>query len=113
MRYPRGTGMTEVTYGELADVARAVAKGLIALGIEAGDRVSILGSTRAEWTLCDLGSLCAGAVVAPIYHTNSPGECEHVLGNSQARLVFCEDDDSGGEDRRDPRESVRSLSTSL
>jgi long-chain acyl-CoA synthetase len=64
---------------------------LIALGIQAGDRISILGSTRAEWTLCDLGSLCAGAVVAPIYHTNSPGECEHVLGNSQARLVFCED----------------------
>jgi long-chain acyl-CoA synthetase len=83
--------MTEVTYGELVDLARAIAKGLIALGIEAGDRISILGSTRAGWTLCDLGSLCAGAVVAPIYHTNSPGECEHVLGNSQARLVFCED----------------------
>jgi long-chain acyl-CoA synthetase len=91
LRYPHGTAMTEVTYGELADVARAIARGLIALGIEAGDRISILGSTRAEWTLCDLGSLCAGAVVAPIYHTNSPGECQHVLGNSQARLVFCED----------------------
>jgi long-chain acyl-CoA synthetase len=91
LRYPHGFAATEVTYGELAEVARAIARGLIALGIQAGDRISILGSTRVEWTLCDLGALCAGGVVAPIYHTNSSGECGHVLGNSQARLVFCED----------------------
>jgi long-chain acyl-CoA synthetase len=91
LRYPHGAGMTEITYGDLVETVRAIARGLIALGIEGGDRVSILGSTRAEWTLCDLGALCAGAVVAPIYHTNSPGECQHVLGNSGARVVFCED----------------------
>ena len=91
LRYPYAGGVAEVTYGELTDRAFAIARGLIALGIEPGDRVSILGSTRAEWTLCDLGIVCAGAVVAPIYHTNSPAECGHVLGHSQARLVFCED----------------------
>jgi len=91
LRYPDERGYAEVSYGELAERARVIARGLIALGIEAGDRVSILGSTSAQWTLCDLGALCAGAVVAPIYHTNSPGECEHVLGDSRARLVFCED----------------------
>ena len=91
LSYPHGGETVQVTYREVADRARAIARGLIAIGIEPGDRVSILGSTCAQWTLCDLGSLCAGAVVAPIYHTNSPSECLHVLGHSQARLVFCED----------------------
>ncbi len=40
---------------------------------------------------CELGAVCAGAVVAPIYHTNSPEECRHALADSEARLVFCED----------------------
>ncbi len=91
LRYPHEGAMAEITYGDLADRARAIARGLIAIGVEPGDRVSILGSTSPQWTLCDLGALCAGAVVAPIYHTNSPAECQHVLGHSQARLVFCED----------------------
>ena len=37
----------------------------------------------AEWTLCELGAVCAGAVVAPIYHTSSPEECRHVLADSR------------------------------
>ena len=52
--------------------------------------MSILSSTRAEWTLADLGSLCAGAIVAPIYDTNSPEECRYVLEHAGSRLVFCE-----------------------
>ena len=73
-----------------ATAAAELALGLIALGIEAGDVVSILCSTRAEWTLCEMGAVCAGAVVAPVYHTNSPEECRHVLTDSGARLVICE-----------------------
>lgn len=91
LRYPDGGLMASTSYAELARRCQEVARGLIALGIGSGDRVSILGSTRWEWTVCDLGSACAGAVVAPIYHTNSPGECAHVLSDSGARLVFCED----------------------
>ncbi|MGA2010351.1 MAG: long-chain fatty acid--CoA ligase [Solirubrobacteraceae bacterium] len=91
MRSPSGSGTATVTYGALVERARLIARGLIALGIKPGDRVSILGSTRAEWTLCDLGAVCAAAVVAPIYDTNSPSECAHVLRHSQARLVFCQD----------------------
>ncbi len=91
LRYPQDGATAEITYGQLAERARAIARGLIALGLKPGDRVSILGSTSAQWTLCDLGALCAGGVVAPIYHTNSPAECQHVLGHSQAHVVFCED----------------------
>jgi len=85
-----------ITYAQLGERSRELARGLIALGIERGDVVSILSSTRAEWTLCELGAVCAGAVVAPIYHTNSPEECRHVLEHSQARLVFCENAEQVG-----------------
>ena len=65
---------------------------MIALGIKPGDRISILADTRPEWTLADAGTFCAGTVVAPIYQTNSPEECEYVLRHSEARAVFCEDE---------------------
>ncbi len=91
LRYPTPAGAQTVTYAELGERSRELALALIALGIEGGDVVSILCSTSAQWTLCELGAVCAGAVVAPIYHTNSPEECRHVLADSEARLVFCED----------------------
>ena len=91
LRHPVDERFESITYRELGERARAIALGLIAMGIETGDVVAILGSTRAEWTLCEAGALCAGAVVAPIYHTNSPEECRHVLAHSEARLLFCED----------------------
>jgi long-chain acyl-CoA synthetase len=90
LRHPLGEVYESITYSELGERASEIARGLIGLGIERGQVVSILGSTSAEWTLCEAGALCAGAVVAPIYHTNSPDECRHVLSHSEARLVFCE-----------------------
>jgi long-subunit acyl-CoA synthetase (AMP-forming) len=59
LSYPQAGTVVEVSYRELSERARSIARGMIALGIEPGDRVSILGSTRADWTLCDLGALCA------------------------------------------------------
>ena len=91
LRYRRDGRMITISYPELGDSVTEIACGLIALGIERGDRVAILGSTSADWTLADYGALCAGAVVTPIYHTNSPEECAYVLEHSGARLVFCED----------------------
>ena len=91
LRFAREGDWTEMSYAALGDAVRGIARGLMALGVERGDRVSILSGTRAEWTLADLGSLCAGAVVAPIYHTNSPGECRYVLEHAGSRVVFCED----------------------
>jgi long-chain acyl-CoA synthetase len=91
LRYRDAGGWREVSYQQLVKSARDVARGLIALGVEPGERVSILSDTRAEWTLADAGSFCAATVVAPIYQTNSPQECEYVLSHSEARAVFCED----------------------
>ena len=90
LRFARDGEWTEMSYAELGKAVSDIARGLMALGIEPGDRVSILSGTRAEWTLADLGALCAGAVVAPIYHTNSPEECGYVLEHAGSRVVFCE-----------------------
>ena len=86
-------GSEMVSYPELGTVSSELARGLISLGIEHGDRVAILGSTSVAWTLADCGAMCAGAVVTPIYHTNSPVECAHVLSDSDARIVLCENTD--------------------
>ena len=91
LEFPSDGGTTRIGYAELGAISTEVAQGLISLGIGAGDRVAILGLTSAQWTLADCGSLCAGAVVTPIYHTNSPEECAYVLAHSEARLVFCDD----------------------
>ncbi len=91
LRYKEDGEWREVSYADLVRDAKAIAKGLIALGIERGERVAILSDTRPEWTVADLGSFCAGTIVAPIYHTNSPEECEYVLRHSEAKAVFCED----------------------
>jgi long-chain acyl-CoA synthetase len=91
LKFARGGEWTEMSYAELGNAVRDIACGLMAVGVEPGDRVSILSGTRYEWTLADLAALCAGAVVAPIYHTNSPDECRYVLEHAGSRVVFCED----------------------
>ena len=91
VRFKRDDRWVDVRFGEARDVFREIAKGLMALGVEAGDRVAILSRTRPEWTYADVGAICAGAVVAPVYQTNSPPECRYVLEHSGSRVLFCED----------------------
>ena len=74
------------------DEVRAVAKGLVAAGIEPGDRVGILSRTRYEWTLVDFAIWWAGAVPVPVYDSSSPDQIAWNLGDSQARAVFVEDE---------------------
>jgi long-chain acyl-CoA synthetase len=83
----------ELTYAETGAAIEEIALGLTGLGIEPGDRVGVLSDTRVEWTLASYGISAAGGVVVPVYPTNSPKECEWVLGNSGARAVVCENDD--------------------
>ncbi|MFI9624322.1 AMP-dependent synthetase/ligase [Streptomyces sp. NPDC052042] len=73
----------------LAEV-RAVAKGLIAAGVEAGDRVALLSRTRYEWVLLDFAIWSAGAVTVPVYETSSPEQIRWILGDSGATLCVVE-----------------------
>ena len=73
----------------LAEVS-AVAKGLLASGVGAGDRVAIMSRTRYEWTLTDFAIWTAGAVCVPIYETSSAEQVEWILADSGAVAVFVE-----------------------
>jgi len=83
---------TDVTCAEAADQIRSAALGLIALGVQAGDRVSIFSATCYEWAILDLAILSVGAVTVPIYETSSAEQVRWVLQNSEAVLAFAETD---------------------
>jgi long-chain acyl-CoA synthetase len=68
----------------------AVAKGLIALGIEKGDRVVVHSSTRIEWTILDYAIWSAGAITVPIYETSSAEQIQWIVSDSDAKAVFTE-----------------------
>jgi long-chain acyl-CoA synthetase len=89
-RYKADGEWREMSYRQVTEAINETALGVGSLGIEVGDRVGILSDTRLEWTLASYGISAAGAVVVPVYPTNSPKECAWVLGNSGARAVFCE-----------------------
>jgi len=98
-RYPDRTAIRhkqdgewrDVSYAELDRIVGEVALGLIDLGIQPGERVCILANTRPEWSYADLAATSVGAVVVPIYQTNSPEECHWVISDSDACAVVCED----------------------
>ena len=96
---PRRTAMRHVVDGHWstiswADYATAVeeaAVGLMALGVEPGDRVAVLSSNRPEWHIADLAIMSAGAVTVPVYPTSSSSQVAYVLDNSDARVCFVDD----------------------
>jgi long-chain acyl-CoA synthetase len=91
VRYKEGDAWVSKTFAEVLEIVRPLAFGLVTLGVEKGDRVSILGNTRPEWTYFDFAALSIGATVVPIYQTNSPEECRYVLENSDSKVVVVED----------------------
>jgi long-chain acyl-CoA synthetase len=92
-RYKVGDDWVDASYIELGEVVKEVALGLVDLGIQPGDKVSILAHTRPEWTYACFGILTAGGTLVTIYQTNSPEECQYVLEHSDSRAVFVEDGD--------------------
>ena len=80
------------SYAEVGATVAELAKGLMAFGVEPGDKVAILANTRPEWSYYDFAALSAGATVVPIYQTNSPEECQYVLEDSDAKVVVVEDE---------------------
>jgi long-chain acyl-CoA synthetase len=93
IRYKDGADWVTRSFQEVAESVRSLAFGLRDLGVEKGDKVAILANTRPEWTYFDFAALSIGAVVVPIYQTNSPEECRYVIENSDAKVVVVEDDE--------------------
>ena len=87
---PLGEGWQQVSARTLEAEVRAVAKGLIAAGINAGDRVGLLSRTRYEWTIMDFAIWFAGGVVVPVYETSSAEQIQWILEDSGAVAMVVE-----------------------
>ncbi len=83
-------GWTDVTAATFAADVSALAKGLIAAGVQQGDAVGIMSRTRYEWTVADFALWSAGAVPVPIYETSSAEQVEWILADSGAVAVIVE-----------------------
>jgi long-chain acyl-CoA synthetase len=109
-----GSGWSGVTAAEFLSSVRDVAKGLVAAGIQVGDRVALVSKTRYEWTLVDYAIWFAGAATVPIYETSSSEQIEWILTDSAARAVVAETPEhvskvSGCRDRLEELHHVWSL----
>ncbi len=81
----------EHTWADYYDRARALGLGLVALGLEAGDRVAIHSDDRPEWLFAEVGAICVGASSLGIYPTSPAAEVEYLLAHSGARFLIAED----------------------
>jgi long-chain acyl-CoA synthetase len=88
--YKAGGQWKSITWDELNAQGEEAAWGLIALGVRRGEMVSLIGATRLEWTVCDLGTMFAGAIAVPVYHSNTPEEIQFILENAGVVAVFVE-----------------------
>ncbi len=80
----------EITAGQFAAEVTAVARGLIAAGVQVGDRVALLSHTRYEWTLIDYAILAVGGATVPVYETSSAEQIRWILGDSGAVAIVVE-----------------------
>ncbi len=83
-----GGAYQPISWSEAAQTVNRLARGLVALGVEPGDRVVLAAENRPEWAIADLAIMSAGAITVPAYTTNTVDDHRHVLGNSGARAVI-------------------------
>ncbi len=91
-RYPVGdTEWRSMTWKQSYERIKAIAAGLLSLGLSREERVGILSNTRVEWLLADLGILSAGGATTTVYPSSTADECAYILADSDTRYCFIED----------------------
>lgn len=88
--YPAGIAWDELTWAQLRDRVWSLAAGLVDLGVEQEDRVSVASSTRIEWVLGDYAIMAAGAATTTIYPTSIPDDVAFIVDNSGSKVVLAE-----------------------
>jgi len=81
----------EVTWSDYWDTVQTVAHGLLALGVDVGDRVAIHSENRREWLYCDIAAVAIRATTVGLYPTNPPAEVGYLLSHSGAKVLVAED----------------------
>lgn len=92
-RFPVGEAWESVTWKQTGRAVERIAAGLLAIGVEKEQRVGIASSTRYEWILADLAIMCAGAATTTVYPSTNAEDTTYILGDSECRVVFAEDDE--------------------
>jgi long-chain acyl-CoA synthetase len=90
LRWKEAGAWRTASWQDWDQASRQIAAGLLALGVGKGERSCILANTRAEWLYCDIGIVMAGGVTVPIYQSNLAHECEYIVNDSGAKVVFVE-----------------------
>ncbi|HWE29959.1 MAG TPA: long-chain fatty acid--CoA ligase [Polyangia bacterium] len=90
LRWKESGSWRSATWAEWDKASREIAAGLLALGVGKGERSCVLANTRPEWLYTDIGILMAGGVTVPIYQSNLANECEYIINDSGAKVVFVE-----------------------
>jgi long-chain acyl-CoA synthetase len=83
----------DISWAEYGRKARQTALGLVALGLEPGQAVAVIGENSPEWLYTDMGTMAAGGITVGIYTTNAAEECGYILGHSEARIYIVEDEE--------------------
>lgn len=94
LRREEGGAWRPVTAAAFAGEVTAVAKGLVAAGLEPGDRVAVMSRTRYEWTLLDFAIWAAGGQTVPVYPTSSADQVEWIVRDAGVRYVVTETPDN-------------------
>lgn len=92
LKFKRDGRWQTITWSEYRDQVRAVAKGMMALGLEAGRGVSIIGFNCPEWSIADMGAIYAGGCPAGIYTTNAPEQCKYIAEHAESQLAVVENE---------------------
>jgi len=82
-----------ITWDEYGKMVNKTAAGLIRAGLQAGDRVAILGDNRPEWLVCHLATMTIGCVTCGVYSTNAPEQVSYVVGHSESKFLFVENEE--------------------
>src|SRR5690349_22691082 len=90
-RYPVGDQWRSMTWRQTGERVKAIAAGLVALGLHREQRVGILSNTRVEWLLCDLGILSAGGATTTVYPSSTAEECAFIIADSGSEIAIVED----------------------
>ncbi len=88
--FDKDKNATSITWQEFYDQVKSVSKSLMALGIEKGDKISILSYTNYKWVLTDVAAMTIGVTTVGIYQSNLAPDCEYIINHSDSVLIFAE-----------------------
>ncbi|MGH2748871.1 MAG: AMP-dependent synthetase/ligase [Actinomycetota bacterium] len=90
LRHKVGGQWRDITWRDYGDRVESIAKSLLSLGFQHGDKISLLSNNRPEWQVCDVAAMSLGGATAAIYQTNSPEQVAYIVDHSDSKVAFVE-----------------------